>query len=151
MSRVDIFADDYLLTQSIVRDVELLDGQRERVAMRGSQVYAAQQHGELWRRRMLDAGEFIVNMWIGDTSMALVEQWWDELMMALTPVHRLVRIRKVMAGGSQRECYAYFVEDLQPSFSGPLLIRAGFAMRIPSGRWQDVNDSAVSTALGSSL
>lgn len=145
------FVDGYQLTQGFVRDIETRQGHRATTARRGDPLYSSGRHGTVWRPRLLDASEFTLNMWIGDTDKALVEQWFDELLSAVMPLDRLCSYRRDKPDSTSRTALGMVIAAIAPIQEGNTLMRVGFSVRCPSGRWQDTNQSTAATVAGAAV
>jgi hypothetical protein len=148
VAREDWTAGAYLLTQGVVRDVEVREGLYGVAAVRGEDA-ATPRHGRRWRRKPLDAGAFGLSLWLGANTRAELEAGYDELLRAVGRLDGLVRWQRTLAGGSSRECYGYLGEGPQPDPLGQLAMRLGLAVVVPAGLWQGVADvPALALAVG---
>jgi len=144
-------ADGWTLTDGLVRDVELREGLLRTAGLRGGNSVNAAGHGETWQPKKLAAGGFVLNMWLGEATRTQVEAAFDNLLRAVAPVHRLVRYRRGLAGGSFRQCDGEVVQAIEPVPVGQLGMRMGIEVLVPSGAWEDVADVLAATAAGGAL
>ncbi len=131
------WADDWEITQGIVRDVETRDGLYRASGLRGGNVEIAARGGNLYRAKKIGPGGFVLNLWLGDKSRSDVDRYYDELLRATAAPHRMTRYRRLLEDGSQRECYGEVVQAIEPRHSGQALMRCGLEVGIPSGVWRD--------------
>jgi hypothetical protein len=135
--REDWWVDDWLLTDGWLRDVEMRSGLYRSPAKRGQNGQVANRTGQLWAPKQFDQGTFTLNIWLGDDTRSLVEQWWDLFLRAVTPGHRLQRYRRTLAGGGARYCYGEVIAAIEPTPIGNLGIRAAIEVQVPDGVWWD--------------
>ncbi len=144
MARERWLADDWEITQGLVRDVERRDGLYRAAGKRGGNVTIAGQHGDLWRPKKNGPASFVLNVWLGTNSRAEWEVEWDNLLRALTPGHRLVRYRRLLSGGEWREAYGEVLSAVEPAPNGNLLARGSIEVNVPSGRWRGLTTTSQS-------
>lgn len=142
MAREEWWADGWEITQGLVRDVEKRDGLYRTAAKRGGNVTIAAQHGDLWRPKKNGPGTFVLSLWLGGSTRAEVEGYWDTLIRAVTPGHRLVRYQRRTASGEWREAWGEVVSAMEPTPHGQVLMRASVEVTIPAGRWQRQTDAS---------
>lgn len=135
--REDWYADNWLLTDGWVRDVEYRSGLYRAPGKRGDNPEVANRRGLVWRPKQGDVGSFTLNLWLGGDSRAEVEPYWDNVIRACMPGHRLVRYLRTLAGGSSRWCMGEVVQATEPSPLGNLGIRAALEVTVPDGVWFD--------------
>lgn len=135
--REDWWADAWQVTDGQVRDVEYRAGLYRVPGKKGDNPDVANRRGLLWRPKPGDIGGFTLNVWLGDVSRALVEDWWDLFIRAVAPGHRLVRYRRTLAGGGSRYCDGEVVAAFEPAPVGNLGIRSSIEVSIPDGTWYD--------------
>lgn len=132
------YADDFLLSEGIVRDVETRAGIARTPAPRGSNPSLSNRTGELWRPKMHGAGSFVLNMWCAaEAPRAQVDALYDDVLRATARPHRLTRYRHVRADGSARYAMGELVSAIEPAPIGQAGWRFGLEVRIPDGYWLD--------------
>jgi hypothetical protein len=144
--------DGYELTDGAVRDVETRDGLYASAPVVGGNAVIPHRTGEVWRRKVHGPGGFSLNLWLGDrTSRAAVEALWDNLLRAVTPLHRLPKYERLTDAGEWRECYGEVVSALEPKAIGQRGIRIGIEVRVPAGYWRSQTIYTHATAAGAAL
>lgn len=144
-------ADALVLTEHLVRDVEILDGLYGTPGSTGGNTDAPARHGTVWRRKRAGEGSFVLSMWIaganpdgtvpgGGSKRAGYERNLDELLRALKPYHRLVRFWQVRDDGSTRECYGEVIARLEPAHLNKAMARLAVEVAVPGAFWQDAAD-----------
>src|SRR4051812_49992692 len=102
------------------------------------------------------AAAITLTLWFGDdigVDRAAVEALFADIVRALTPTHRLVRLQRTFGGSnpSTREAWAYLNDQVEPTFDGQYFMSAALALTIPSGFWQATADASIATVAGAAL
>lgn len=147
--------DGYVLTDGLVRDVEMRDGLNSTPPVRGDFAPVAGAHGGLDSgRRKFGPGSFTLNMWLGAPfagSRGDVEVAWDTLLRAIAQPHRLATYVRTLAGGSQRRCFARMTNVLTPQAIGQRAERFAAEFGVPAAFWTDLADTTDATVAGTAL
>lgn len=148
--REDWYADDWLITQGIVRDVEARTSLYLAPAKRGENATVANRDGDLWAAKHFGPGGFVLSLWLADAaSRAAVEGYWDDLLRAVSHAHRQVKWKRTLAGGGERWAMGEVLTTIEPQPVGNLGIRCALEVTVPSGRWlTDDDPMTMSTVAG---
>lgn len=143
----DWWADDLLLTEHLVRDVEMLDGLYSAPPSVGANIEVPARHGTVWRPKRAGEGSFVINLWIagsnpdgsipgGGSARSAYERHLAELLRVLRPYHRLVRFARELDDGTARECYGEVIARLEPTHLNYAAGRLAVEVAVPGAFWR---------------
>lgn len=154
-------ADALVLTEHLVREVEMLDGLYATPGGVGANADPPARHGTVWRRKRAGEGSFVLNLWVaganpdgtipgGGTARVAYERNLDELLRVLKPYHRLVRFSRTRDDGTTRECWGEVISRLEPGHLGKAVARLAVEVAVPGAFWQDAADVDQQLLVGAS-
>lgn len=128
-------ADGWVITQGSVRDIEMRDGLVVTPEVRGGNLALAGVRGERWRPKILGAGRFVLNVWVGGNNQAEAWAYYEEMLRATVRPDHLVRYERTMPDGSLRYCHGEVLSTVAPKAMGQNGYRVGIEVSVPDGLW----------------
>jgi len=157
MARELWYADGYLLTNTNIRDISYESSIFDTPAKRGDNSTIAQSHGELWRPKVYEAGNFTLNMWTFDrTSQAVAVDLYRDLMRVVHRNLELVTFERKWDNDTRwYRCKGEVLQTVSPSYNSNRGYRFGIEVHVPGAFWESpslvTHSTLTSAALPQSL
>lgn len=146
-------ADGLVLTEGNVRQWEMRTGIGRVGGQAGQNAPVPYRSGEMWTRKNLAPGSFVLNLWIAGDDAEAARVQYERIMRQVVRTERLVRWERTSNSAAMpgRFCLGEVVTTLDPTYVGQNLYRIGLEVHVPSGKWHGINSVTIATDAGPGL